>query len=405
MKICHIGMSIVIAAAMTSRPGSGAEAGAKAAAEAGNAFALDLFAKLSSKRDNLFFSPHSVHVALAMALAGARGDTAAEMGKVLHLPADGSPGTFESLLAHLNEAGGEKDAPAFRLEVANALWGQKGYAFSQEYIDIVRARFGGELTDVDFRKAAEAARRTINGWVEKRTEKRIVDLIPPGLLDADTRLVLTNAIYMKSAWEEQFKVGATADLPFYLEGRKSTVKAPLMHRTGHYLHRAGKGFAAVEIPYAEGRLSMLVLLPDNANGLPTIEKDLPKAIADLKDMGERRVDLWLPRFKLASEVPMTETLRALGMTKAMAPGADFSGIEPRKELYISDVLHKAFVDVNEEGTEAAAATAVVMRLGAAPAEEKPVVFKADRPFLFLIRHRDTGAILFLGRVLDPTAKG
>ncbi len=388
-------------------PAPGGLSDAESAARAGNEFALDLYGQLRAAEGNLFFSPYSIHTALAMTFAGARGDTAAEMAKTLHLPGSNAERLCGALIEALDKESKAGSQELYRLCTANSLWGQKGYPFEKAYLDLVRTEFGGELGEVDFGKAAEAARARINGWVEERTARKIRDLIPAGVLTPLTRLVLANAIYMKSAWADEFEPELTAEAPFHAGGAR-TVKARLMHRVGSYRYFEGEGFQAVALPYSANRLSMVVFLPSKAEGPAAFEKKLaPEALAGWIDgMTRRRVDLALPRFKMTASPAVVKALKALGMAKAFNPGeADFAGIADTRELFIGDVIHKAYIDLDEKGTEAAAATAVVMLGRAMVADkEKPVVFKADRPFLFLIRHERTGAILFMGRVADPSAK-
>ena len=379
---------------------------AKSGADAGNRFAVELYANLAAGEGNLFLSPHSIHIALGMAYMCARGDTAAEMGRVLHLPAAGAEDLFRALIEALNTGSKIGTQEVYRLWTANSFWAQQGYPFQEAYKELVKTHFGGELVEVDYAKAAESARAKINAWVEERTVGKIRDLIPAGTLTPLTRLVLANAIYMKSAWDQKFTPELTAEAPFHT-GATSTVKAQLMHRVGPYRYFEGDGFQAVSMPYSANRLAMVVLLPAKVGGLAALEKKLTaEALTGwLAGMKRRPVDLSLPRFKLTASCAVADALKALGMPTAFKSGpADFTGIADTKELYISHVLHKAYVDVNEEGTEAAAATAVVLAGRAmTEKEEPPVVFKADRPFLFLIRHEQTGAILFMGRVVDPTA--
>lgn len=380
---------------------------AKLAAEAENRFGLDLYGQVAVAKGNLFFSPLSIHAALAMAFAGARGDTAAEMAKTLHLPGSGAERLYRALTEALSAGSKVGSQEVYRLFTANSLWVQQGYEFEKAYLDLVKADFGGELVVVDFEKATEAARAEINAWVEKRTSRKIRDLIPAGMLRPLTRLVLANAIYMESAWDKRFEPELTVEAPFHLDGER-TVKAQLMHRLSAHRYFEGDGFQAVTLSYAANRLSMTVFLPAENSSLAAFEKKLALEglTCWLDGMKSRPVDLALPRFKMTSARTIAEALRALGMEKALKVGeADFTGIASTRELFIGQVVHKAYVDVNEEGTEAAAATAVDMLGSAAPGvQEKPVVFKADRPFLFLIRHEQTGTILFMGRVTDPTAR-
>ena len=409
MKQVAMGMAMVLvlaSAAWAVRPEGEAPPPQDAApadqvqvAEGCNRFAFDLYARLKGAEGNLFLSPYSISTALAMTYAGARGETADQMAKVLCLPASGEAvhGAYGALQKDLNAAG---EGGAFELVVANRLWGQKGFAFLPDFLALLEARYGAGLEPLDFAAATEAARQTINAWIEKQTRDKIKDLIKPGVLDAATRLVLTNAIYFKGKWAEEFDKKATQDEDFFLAPEKK-VTAPLMHRTADFGYFEGDDLQALELPYQGDRLSMVVLLPKAKDGLGALEAALSadKVSEWVSKLSRREVRVALPRFKTTAEFSLGDTLVAMGMTDAFGGDADFSGMTGAKDLFISAVVHKAFVDVNEEGTEAAAATAVVVRAlnGGGPPE-----FRADHPFLFLIRDTKTGAILFLGRIADPT---
>jgi len=367
-----------------------------------NRFALDLYAKLAAGRKgkNLFFSPNSISTALAMTRAGARGNTAKEMDKVLHftLAQDKLNPAFKELLAALDADPKKK---GFELAVANRLWGQQGYNFLPGFLATTRDSYGAGLEALDFKGATEAARRTINAWVEKKTKDKIKELLKQGVLSPDMRLVLTNAIYFKGDWASQFKKDRTRDGVFTVKAGE-TVKVPMMHQTEKFRYRAGKGFQALGLPYAGDELSMVIFLPTKADGLAALEKSLTAENLDqyLPARWKRKVVVSIPKFTMTSEFSLKETLSAMGMKDAFAGGkADFSGMDGSRGLFIGAVIHKAFVDVNEEGTEAAAATAVVVGVTSMPAP--PPVFRADRPFLFMIRDDRTGSILFMGRVMNP----
>jgi len=376
-------------------------------AEGCNRFAFDLYARLKGAEGNLFLSPYSISTALAMTYGGARGETAEQMVKVLCLPASGGAihVAYATLQSDLNAAGAKG---AFDLVVANRLWGQKGFAFLPDFLALVEKNYGAGLEQVDFVADTEGSRKTINAWVEKQTRDKIKDLLKPGILDAMTRLVLTNAIYFKGKWAEEFDKKATQEEDFFLTPEKK-VAAPLMHQTKHFGYFDGGEMHALELAYQGDRLSMVVLLPKR-NVPPGAKDDLAALEASLSadkvagwlgQLRRREVRVTLPRFKTTAEFGLKGTLVAMGMADAFNPNAaDFSGMTGTKDLFISAVVHKAFVDVNEEGTEAAAATGVVMAGKSAPAPAP--VFRADHPFLFLIRDTKTGAILFLGRILDPT---
>lgn len=378
----------------------------KAIVDGNTRFALELYAKLRSRSEgNLFYSPASLSTALAMAYAGARGETATQMDAALHF---GTPPEGESIhdaFAALQSAWNPGGKAGYRLSVANRLWGQQGFDFRPAFLAVTRDAYGAELATVDFRTQAEAARGRINTWVEEHTAGKIVDLIPPGALNALTRLVLTNAVYFKGDWSTPFQKEATRDEPFHLADRRK-VEVPLMHRAGRYKFWAGEGLKVLELPYGEtDAVVMQVFLPDQIEGLPALEARLtPEALARWSgSLRSQQVIVTLPRFKLTSEFELAETLSALGMPRAFSPSeADFTGMSSEEELCLSAVLHKAFVDVNEEGTEAAAATGVLlMATSAQIPREPPPVFRADHPFVFLIRDTRTGSILFLGRLVEP----
>jgi serpin B len=375
-------------------------------AAANRAFALDLYHMLKdSGPDNLLYSPHSISVALAMTYAGARGETEAQMAKALRFTLDQERlhpafNGLDLLLESRGEGAEGQDGEGFRLHVVNALWGQKGYGFEDAFLDDLAQNYGAGLRLVDYRKATEAARKVINAWVSEQTEERIQDLIPAGALDADTRLVLTNAIYFNAAWMIPFAESRTADAPFFrLDGSQVTV--PMMGQQESLGHVVGDGYQAIDLLYSGGELSMTILLPDEGHfeGFEaSLDADQLEAI--FESLRRQEVALTMPKFEFESEFSLPDALRQLGMVDAFTSDADFSGMTGNRDLSISDVLHKAFVSVDENGTEAAAATAVIMKLTAAPA--MPIEVNVDRPFVFLIRDIETGTVLFVGRVLDPS---
>jgi len=375
---------------------------AKLVAESNNAFAFDLYAKLKGAEGNLFFSPFSISTALAMTYAGARGDTAAQMAEVLHF--DLPPVLLHrALAAAMGRLQAKEEDRGYQLSIANALWGQEGCRFLPEFLDLTKNHYGAGLREVNFART-ERARKTINKWVEKQTHDKIKDLIKKGVLQPETVLVLTNAIYFLGDWACQFEERRTNDAPFtLLDGKK--IKTPMMRQTEDFKYMEGEDFKALGLPYKNNELSMIIFLPNKADGLPAFEKALTaEGIAkSIAKMREEEVLVALPKFKMTSEFELSKTLQSMGMTDAFwLPPADFSGMTGKKDLFIAKVIHKAFVEVNEKGTEAAAATAVVMHLAVAmPSKTK--VFRADHPFLFLIRDNRTGSILFIGRVMNPAA--
>jgi serpin B len=361
-------------------------------------FALDLYAKVRSGQNNLFFSPFSISTALAMTYAGARGKTASQMAQTLRLGQEGQPlhRTFGALI----RSAARTSSHGNTLTVANALWGQKGYRFLGTFLKTVRNRYRAGLKQLDFGDAS-SARKTINRWVERKTKKKIKDLIPEGVLDSMVRLVLTNAIHFKGTWQRTFKKHRTRTRPFKLHNG-SSVEVPLMSQEGTFGYGETGKHQVLELPYRGKKLSMVVFLPRAADGLPALESQLSAAWIEeaTSKLKQQKVVVYLPRFKLSAMLKLSDQLKALGMIDAFSrDDADFSGMSGTRDLYISRVLHKAFVDVNEKGTEAAAATAVVMRRRGRP-PPRPV-FRADHPFVFLIRDRTTGSVLFLGRLHNP----
>ena len=378
-------------------------------------FAFDLYRALRDGEDNLFFSPFSISQVLAMAYAGAKGKTERQMADTLRysLPQERLHPAFHALDLALHSRGedafnsseSEEDNSNFRLNIANAVWGQDGFEFRREFLDILTKNYGGDMRLLDFSDAPEESRVTINDWIARETEDKIKDLIPRDAVDSSSRFVLTNAIYFNAKWRLPFNPGNTKELPFHLlDGDK--VEVPMMtggSSEGWFGYARGDGFQAVNIPYYTGGMSMLVLLPDRGK-FDDLEDSLTAGILDLvqKQREVRDVTLNMPRFKYESEFALKETLEQMGMPDGFENSADFSGITDEIFLKISDVFHKAFVSVDEKGTEAAAATAVMGMLLGARDPLEPITVTLDRPFIFLIRDEPTGAILFLGRVMDPS---
>jgi len=375
--------------------------------EGNSAFAFNLYQALKEEEGNLFCSPYSISLALAMTYTGARGETAEQMADTLKfmLEQDRLHPAFNWLdaeLARRGEGAQGKDGEGFRLNIVNAIWGQKDYEFLTDFLDVLAENYGAGLRILDFITETEKSRLIINDWVSNQTEGRIEDLIPPGEIDVLTRLVLTNAIYFNAAWEYPFDGNITADGPFYLLAGGQVI-VPMMKQTESFGYTKGKGYQAVELLYDGGELSMVILLPE-AGKFEAFEEGLQaQKISDIiSSLQSTRVTLTMPQFEFESEFSLKDTLAGMGMRDAFSPGdADFSGMTGNRELYISAVLHKAFVAVDEAGTEAAAATAVIMMRAAIPGH--PVEVTIDRPFIFLIRDIETGAILFVGRVMNPGA--
>lgn len=378
---------------------------AKAAASGINALAADLYGQVAPKSDNVLFSPYSIAVALAMTRIGAKGETAVQMDRVLHADRVGPfDPAFNGLDQALAKRAGtytiENEKVPLELATANRLYGQRNFAFSPTFLDRLSGYYGAGVGIVDYIKATEAARKTINQWVSDRTKTRIPELIKQGLLDTLTRFVLVNAIYMKARWLVPFDTKNTTASAFHrLDG--SDTNAQLMHLgVESFAYGKGAGYQAVRLPYVGG-LSMVVILPDSG-AFASFDTSLDAAkLAQITDgLASKPVKVSLPRFTFRDPTLLKPALSALGMPIAFSDSADFSGISPEEPLQIAEVVHEAFIAVDEYGTEAAAATAVIGRASAAPSQ--PIEFTVDRPFLFLIRDDETGAILFMGRVLDPT---
>jgi serpin B len=374
--------------------------------EGNSAFAFDLYQAIREQEGNLFYSPHSISVALAMTYAGARGQTAEQMAATLQflLEQERLHPAFNWLdaeLASRGEGAEGKDEEGFRLNIVNTIWGQKDYGFLSAFLDVLAENYGAGLRILDFMNETEKSRLTINGWVSDQTEERIENLIPQGVLTSGTRLVLTNAIYFNAAWAYPFDEDVTVNGPFYLlDGGQVIV--PMMKQTQSFGYADGEGYQAVELLYDGDELSMVILLPE-AGQFQRFEEGLQaQQVSDIIDgLQGAQVTLTMPKFEFDSEFSLTDTLAGMGMPIAFSGGADFSGMTGSPDLFISEVIHKAFVSLDEAGTEAAAATAVAMEESEPSGE--PVEVMVDRPFIFLIRDIETGAILFVGRVMNPGA--
>jgi len=365
------------------------------------AFALDLYARLKSADGNLFFSPYSISTCLATTYAGAQGDTAAQMAQTLHFDTNQNQlaASFGELQKQLND---EQEKTGIELSIANGLWGQKDYPFLPAFLDIAEQSYGAHLKQIDFHIHADAARTEINDWVDHKTKGEITGLIQPGVLGPATRLVLVNAIYFKGSWERKFDKLSTTQAPFTV-APKQKPEVPLMNLTADFKYAEVEGLQLLELPYAGGDLSMVVLLPGDIDGLKGVEDLLNAQTLDrwLAQASEQKVAVFLPKFKLAAQFSLATPLAEMGMTDAFSPNANFSGMDGERDLCISAVVHKAFVDVDEEGTEAAAATGAVMKSMAVMLPRLTPTFRADHPFVFLIRDNHSGSILFLGRLRKP----
>ena len=380
-----------------------------------NDFAFDLYRALSDEEGNLFYSPFSISQALAMTFAGARGETERQMADTLQyrLSQGSLHPTFNALDQELASRGKDPRGTQnqgeakqyFRLNIANAVWGQHGYGFLPDFLDVLAENYGAGMRPMDFAGAPEESRARINDWVAEETEDKVKDLLQPGTIDPSTRLVLTNAIYFNASWFWRFNKRETKPRPFHLKGGGS-VDVPMMTETtkDFYGYAKGDGYQAVDVPYSWREMSMTVLLPDDGD-LEELEDSLNAEMLDqiMDDIEIDYITLTMPLFKFESEFSLGKTLAGMGMTDAFGDRADFSGMSGSKGLWISEAIHKAFVSVDEGGTEAAAATAVAVNVSG-PSKE-PTAVTVNRPFIFLILDTATGAVLFLGRVMNLDAEG
>jgi serpin B len=379
------------------------EGSGPAIVSANNAFALDIYGRLRDREGSFALSPASISLALGMTYAGARGGTAAQIARVFHFDAidpDTLHGEFSSLLSAWNAP----DRAEYELRVANRLFGDRSTTFHEAFIAVTREQYGAALEPLDFRGAPEPSRARINAWIEEKTNDRIRDLLPRGSIDDQTRLVLTNAIYFKGQWISRFDENLTRPLPFHPPSG-SAVDVPTMHQQEKFGYAAMDGLQVLQMPYVGEELAMYVLLPVERDGIGDLEERLTLDRLErwIGAAHQREVRVWLPRFTIDPPEPVSleATLSAMGMPLAFSGSADFTGMsDVRPPLFIDDAYHKAFVEVNEKGTEAAAATGIALRVTSAPLE--PPEFRADHPFLFLIRDLRSGSILFIGRVLDPS---
>ncbi|MBW2995960.1 serpin family protein [Candidatus Woesearchaeota archaeon] len=387
--------------------------GVKQVVDANNEFAFDLYKELDQEGKNVFFSPYSISTAVAMTYEGAKGDTAKEIADVFHFP--------EKSILRMNTAKiyneiNKKDK-AYKLHTANALWAEKTYPFLADYLSTIERYYGGKTTNLDFINQAEASRKIINDWVEDQTNDKIKDLIPAGVLNPLTRLVLTNAIYFKGRWEWEFDKSDTREQDFRITP-ENTVKVQMMYMDpdkARFNYASLEKLQILELPYKGEEISMLILLPKQGKEFNyetgeritydyTLEDiELSKLDEYKSKMQETKMDaIYLPKFKFETKYLMADTLAEMGMPTAFKTdgSADFSGMDGTRDLFISSVIHQAFVEVNEEGTEAAAATAIVVGITAVMPTN---IFRADHPFIFLIQEKGTGNILFMGKVVNPTA--
>jgi len=366
---------------------------------AGNtSFALDLYRQIKGEEGNLFFSPYSISTALSMAYAGARGETEKQMMKAMHISL--AQEKLHSAMSELQESMNKvQEKGKVEILIANSLWPNADDKFTKEFLQLLGKYYKSSITPLNYTRHSEEARETINQWVEDKTKDKIKDLIKPGILNALTRLVIANGIYFKANWKSEFKKEDTRNMPFHVTAVK-TVSCPMMFQKQRFNYYADSEIQAVEMPYVGEQISMLVLMPRKIDGLNQLEESLTRTNLNqwINRLRKIRLEVFFPKFTMISEFDLSKNLISLGMVDAFNPNrADFSGMDGTRNLYISAVVHKAFVDIDEKGTEAAAATAVGIMTTSMPLE-----FRADHPFLFIIRHNATGAILFAGRVMDPT---
>ena len=374
--------------------------GINSVVNANNQFALEFYSNIKNKENgNIFFSPYSISTALAMTYEGANGQTADEIQSVFHFPEDSSVRrpAFAAVYNLLN-----KSSSKYKLNTANALWVQKDYQLLNDYTNVIEKYYGGKATNVDFVGATEQSRQTINNWVESKTNNKIKDLFPPNSLNQYTRLVLTNAIYFKGTWAKQFDPKNTKQEDFRLSNGQTTMVS-MMRLTGEdakFNYAETNELQILEMPYDGNELSMIILLPKNDDlksleDLLTVEK-----LNEWKNqLQKKRVNVFIPKFTFTTKYSLNENLKELGMPLAFTEVADFSGLDGTKSLFIQAIVHQAFVEVNEEGTEAAAATGISVGTTSVPQIE---TFHADHPFIFIINEKETGNILFFGKVSNPT---
>jgi serpin B len=365
-----------------------------------NAFTADSYKQLARGDANLILSPFNIATALSMALAGAGGQTAEEIQSVLHVHYDSTyDAALGALLADLTTAGNTKGN---ELEAANGLWVQKGFPIQAAFSNTLANNYHAPLTPLDFIANPEPARAQINRWTEEHTKERIKNLLPAGSLNAQTRLVLTSAIYFYGKWQAPFVPSRTQPAPFTLTSG-ATTEASFMNQTARFGYTETPSAQILEMRYAYTGIAFDVLLPKTPGGLPNLGKSLTFTNLSgwLGELTTRNVEVSLPKFRAESEFSLREALSAMGMPAAFTGKADFSGIDPKRGLAISEVVHKAFVDVSEQGTEAAAATGITMQASAMRMPEQTIVFRADHPFIFLIRDTHTGVILFIGHLVNP----
>lgn len=367
-----------------------------------NQFAFDLYKTIKSNSDNAFYSPFSISVALGMTVEGAKNNTRKEMLKTMHLPEDDliRQTGFRSLLTAINAPDKE-----YKLSTANSIWVQSGMKLNPEFETSLKNNFKGGLNFLNYKVDGEKCRIPINDWVANNTNQKIIDLIPEKSINKFTRMVLTNAIYFKGQWKKEFSKELTSDQYFHLIDQKSVVVPMMQSLKSDHKYLKTENAAILEIPYKNDELSMIIILPDPGK-LTAVEAAMSEAQFESwqKQMTNQTVDVTIPKFKFRQKIMLSQKLIEMGMKQAFSDVAEFSGMTKEEPLKISEVVHEAFIEVNEEGTEAAAATAVIMmRTESKEFEDETLQFRADRPFIFILKHKSKGSILFMGRVMNPLA--
>jgi serpin B len=366
-----------------------------------SAFALDLYQKVNDIEGNIFFSPYSISTAFAMIYAGAQSETQKQMSGVFHFSLDPHQlhPSFSELQLHFQKL--QENRP-FRLNITNALWIQKEYKLLQTFVELSQKYYQANLFHLDFRKNPDDSRLKINDWIEDITKDKIKDLLPGGAINTLTRLVLTNTIYFKAEWQNSFNPHNTKDQDFWITPGDN-IKVQMMSQKDHFGYWENEDLQILEMPYIRKDLSMVVFLPKKKDGLPDLESNLNTKTLDIwiSELIQQNVKVFFPKFTTSQNIDLKKILKALGMVDAFGENADFSGIEPKKNLYINDALHKAFIDVDERGTEAAAATAVSVGVTSIQPPKVVPEFRADHPFIYIIKDNKTKTILFLGRLTRP----
>lgn len=374
--------------------------------EANNNFAFELYKQVNKPENNILFSPYSIESAFAMVYAGAESNTKKEFQSVFHFPSDKI--TLNKSFSELNNQLNDSERKDFyNLSIANSLWIEKTYPLLPQYLNIIKQYYEAAIQNVDFVGNKMAAVTEINRWVNEKTHSKIPSILKPSDVDSSTALVLVNAVYFKAFWQSKFTKYNTNAMPFRVSAQ-NTMQTDMMYQEKNFNYNENETVQYVELPYSFNLSSMVIVLPKQVNGLQNLEESINAQYLEKLHTGvtKKRVQLYLPKFKFDSAFQLNDSLKALGLVDAFTSKADFAGISAKKDLFISKAIHKAFIEVNEDGTEAAAATAISMARGAMPpVYDKPVVFKADHPFMFFIIHNQSKAILFMGKVLKPDNAG